>query len=164
MAAQKRRLYLESSFWKRLGDAIDDPRRRLSYRFLNQARRNCRLIVSSIVHDEIHRTPEPAERRLLRRRLAESRIHNIPVTRRILDLAEELRLAGGWNARQFADMVHLSCAILYPCDALVTWNLRDLAREKLRKVAGRIAASRGLVAPVVGTPLEVARWLGLKIG
>lgn len=164
MAGQRKRLYFETSFWKRLGDCMDDPRRRVSYRFLNKVRRTCRLVTSSVVHGEIRQTPDPAELSLLRRRLVELRILNVPVTPRIHALADELRRSGGWHRRQFADMLHVACAMLHSCDALVTWNLRDLAREKLREVVRQVARSRNLAAPVVGTPLEIARWLGLKIG
>lgn len=157
-------LYVESSFWKRLSDSTSDPRRRISYRFLNLVRSKCRLRVSSLVWNEIEDSPNPDERRFLTRRLENAGARSMPVTRRVLEFAETLRGAGHWGDRQFADMVHVACAMLHSCDALVTWNLRDLARGKLRQVAGIVALQRNLVAPFVGTPLEVAPWIGLKIG
>ncbi len=80
-----------------------------------------------------------------------------------LDGALELLAAGRWSQARLADRVHVAYTLLSGADALVTWDTRDLARERPRVVVHAYAARQGLRAPLIGTPQEVAGWLGLKI-
>jgi hypothetical protein len=61
-----------------------------------------------------------------------------------------------------ADLKHVGYAVFGRADALVTWDVRSLAREKVRTFIASWCRREGLVAPKIGTPGEVAQWLNLK--
>lgn len=157
------RLYLESSFWRRLGDPDHPETRRVSYRFLRAIERRHRILVSRLLTQEIGNTPDLIERRSIIRRMEKVRPRRLTMTPETLDLRDEILREGGWTNRRFADALHIAYTLTSGADALVTWDLRDLARDPTRDLVRKICRARGLSVPRIGTPEEVAAWLGLKI-
>lgn len=163
MPKKRCRLYLESSFWRRLGDPASSPRRILSYRFLRRAGRSHKFLVSQVVAEELAEMPSTADYRAILRRWEAWRTRKVPWRAAIQRVAEELLATGGWSRRRFADMLHLSYAVVGSADALVTWDLHDLASPQMRRILHRVVKRLDLPEPRIGTPLEVAKWLGLEI-
>ncbi len=158
----KRSLFLETSFWSRLGDPADARKRRLTEAFLAAAALQCRILVSPVVAAELGRTPGKEKRTLLLDRLWSAQPEVVSFGARAEEMALELLAAGRWSRSRFADMAHVAYTVLSGADALVTWDTDDLARERPRVVVHAFAARRGLRAPLIGTPEEVAGWLGIK--
>lgn len=157
------RLYLETSFWKRLGDAAYHSRRRLSYRFLRQVESRHDLFISNLVHGEVMGTPDLVERRHVLRRIKSVHPRTVTNSRKAERQALELLDSGGWEDGLLADMLHVAYTIQAGCDALVTWDQDDLARDKTRNVVQAFGRRTGVSAPLIGTPEEVAEWLGIRI-
>ena len=159
----KRTLYLETSFWKRLGDQANPEMRKITYRFLRAVSSKHRLLISKLVRREIDGTPDAEERKLIFRRMAGVRLKTIPATARILRLRDEILKAGGWGNNRIADMLHVAYTVIAGADALVTWDRQDLARDHTRRVVQAVCRRRGQRAPRIGVPEEVAEWLGIRI-
>ncbi|KAF0247136.1 MAG: hypothetical protein FD180_75 [Planctomycetota bacterium] len=155
------KLYLETSFWKRLVDDGPTPRREISYAFFRDVIGKHRVMVGKKVFEEITHTTPPAQRNALFRRMDACRAKTIPATAQIHDLAEQLLVAGGWGEGRRADMVHLACAMITGADALVTWDKSDLANDETRRIFKAVAKERRLTLPHVGTPMEVKSCLGI---
>jgi len=155
------RLYLETSFWRRLADDASDLRRSASYRFLGQVRRHHEIVVSRLVYDELRFTTPAAQLAPVLRRLDASRSTLVPITAAVRALASELLLAGGWKERQRPDVTHLACAMIYGARALVTWDSADLAKPKTRDTAEKWARHNDRAPLRIGKPEDVASWLGI---
>lgn len=155
-------LYLETSFWKRLGDPVNPQPRRTSCRFLNQSCRHHDILISPLVLEELDLTPDPDERRQIDRRLRNAYRIMVSDKRRAAAIAAQLALEGGFGSKMVADLTHVGYAVLGRADAIVTWDVRTLAREKVRLIAAAYCRREGHKIPLIGTPEEVARWLKLK--
>lgn len=155
------KLYLETSFWKRLVDDGPTPRREISYAFLRNVSGRQRILVSKLVFEEIAHTTPPGPRTSLFRRMRACRTRTVPSTAQVDDLANRLLAAGGWSGGKRADMLHLACAMICRADALVTWDESDLAKDPARRVFEAVAKERQIKLPRVGTPIEVRSWLGI---
>ena len=157
------RLYLESSFWRRLADPDHPESRKISYRFLRAIEGRHRILVSRLLAREIDNTADLVERRSILRKMEGVRPRRLTATSRTLELRDEILREGEWGRRRFADAMHIAYTVTSGADALVTWDLRDLARDPTRDLVRSICRARGLSVPRIGTPPEVAEWLGLKI-
>jgi len=164
MPKKRRRLYLETSFWKRLAERVHFDRRTLTWRFLTRVRRSHRFLISNLVLLEIRRTPDPEERQALARRCQSIRSRTVTNTRRARELGQALLAATPWSQAQFQDMMHISYAILGGADAVVTWDRAHIACETTRRAVALTCRIRGLTPPFLGTPSEVLEWLGNEIG
>jgi len=159
---EKLRLYLETSFWRRLVDEADHRRRRSSWKFLRAVERRHAILVSDLVFAEAKLERDPQRRDRARTRLNRTRKHVLRLRSSVTDLAEQLLDEGHWSDRRLADLTHLALAILGRADAVVTWNLRDLARPRMREVLRAVCSRRGYNQPKVGTPQEVSQWFGIS--
>lgn len=159
-----RKLYLETSFWKRLTGPVTDWRRPLTFRFLRTAHRHHELFISPLVVQEADQSPTLEERRLIRRKLSTIHPRILPRRRELPSTIRELLECGGWGDRKTEDITHIAFAILYGVDALLTWDVDDLARPQTRRVVQAWCKAKSLKVPLIGTPPEVAGWLGFEIG
>lgn len=158
------RLYLETSFWDRLGDPRADVRRRVSYRFLRRStRQHHQILVSDLVLEEVRATPMEEERKSILRRIWSSGAKHVTALRPAERVAGGLMAAGGWDGDLFADMLHVGYTVAGEADALVTWDRSDLARDHTRNIVAAYCRREGLLAPLIGTPEEVAKWLDIVL-
>jgi predicted nucleic acid-binding protein len=157
------RLYLEASFWKRLGDPEYHERRKLSYRFLRRCRKDHDALVSRLVLREIEATPNLEERRHVLRRVWAARPKVITTSRRVERIALEIMEISGRGDDAFADMLHIGYSMVADADALVTWDEGDLARDHTRRLVQAYGRREGMGVPLIGTPEEVAGWLDIRI-
>lgn len=159
---RRHRIYLETSFFDRLGDQVNLEMRRTSYRFLNRACQGHQVLVSPIVCHEIEETPDPGERTIIQRQLQRARAEIVGENAKARRIARELLDSGGFGDRMLADLLHAAYAILGRANALVTWDRRTLARQGVRAVVQAYCAREGRAAPLIGVPGDVARWLELE--
>ncbi len=131
------RLYIETSFWNRLGDREHLDMRRDTYRFLNRACRRHDVLISPFVIDEVQQGPDPDERRVVERQMRGARPTIISGEQRARDMALALQESGRFTDRMLADLTHVAYAIMGNADALVTWDRRTLARDRVRLAASR---------------------------
>ncbi len=155
------KFYLESSFWKRLVDPANPRMRKVSYQFLRAVAGRHRIITSRLVRAELHATPDLVERRAVTRHMERVRMRAVPTTALVTTVRDEILEEGGWGANRLADMLHVAYTVIARADALVTWDQDDLARERTRRVVQAVCRRRGLKAPRIGMPEEVAAWFGL---
>lgn len=159
----RRRLYLETSFWRRLEDDSDARRRKITWGLLQVVRRDHVILVSDLVYDEIKNEKDRDTQLRVRRRLERTRKRALGLTPEVEDVAVALLREGGWTADRLADMLHLAYAVTGRADALATWNMKDLARPRMREVLRRVCRALGYNEPRVETPQEIGQWLGQKM-
>jgi predicted nucleic acid-binding protein len=157
-------LYLETSFWLRLTDRQNPVQRRATATFLKWARKRFRLLISPEVRAEVHGTRSLALRHPMRRKIDRARPRTVTGGIRVDRLVAELVLHGVLTPRHLADLFHIGYALLGGADYLVTWDVGDLAREGTRRWVTEFCVATGRKALMIGTPVEVARWLGTRIG
>ncbi len=157
------RLYLETSFWNRLADRDHLDMRRTTYRFLNRACRRHDVLISPFVIEEVRQAPDPEERRIVERQLRGTRPTIISGEQRARDMALALQEAGSFTDRMLADLTHVAYAIMGSVDALVTWDRRTLARDRVRLAVDVYCRRERRPAPLIGNPVQVAEWLDLAM-
>jgi hypothetical protein len=161
MAKRRYRLYLDSSIWNRLADPENFQMRRDSYHFLNRACVRHEILTSPVVVAEVRETPDSDERRIIERHLRKHRPERVGWHPKAASIARALQAEGGWGARRLVDLTHVGYAIVSRADALVTWDARTLAHPRVRTIVQAYCRRERLEAPLIGTPKEVAQWLGL---
>lgn len=157
------RLYLETSFWSRLVDRSDPSRRRISRRFLQWAVPRHYFLASDLVDAETREIRDPDLRRQVLRKYAMVRKRPVPTVPEVGRIARDLIRRGCVTEKHLADAFHLGYAIVARADALVTWNLSDLARPHTRRIVRDYCWQRGLPEMRVGSPQEVGRWLDVAM-
>lgn len=155
------RIYLDTSFWGRLEETTLQKDRRTSYRFLNRSCRGHDILVSPLVLDEIRRNPTTDVRRRMERRLFDSYRIMVAAGHRARSIGRELREEGRFSDTMIADLTHVGYAMVGFADALVTWDARTLARDKVRLAVDAYCRREARPAPRIGLPEEVAKWLSL---
>ncbi|MBI2899853.1 MAG: hypothetical protein HYY17_06695 [Planctomycetes bacterium] len=160
---RKFRLYLDTSVWVRLADRARWVERRATYHFLNRSCQGHEVLISPLVAVEVNRTPDPEERRTILRQIAKDRREEITGRAWAQRFAGLLTEVGGFGPRMLADLTHVGYAVLGNADAIVTWDRRTLARDKVRRTVHAVCRREGLEVPLIGRPEEIVEWLGLRI-
>ncbi len=156
-------LYLETSIWSRLVEVPVSPRRRITEQFVDQVARHHRIVISDMVDVELAAIPDVTLRTAAQDRLWAMRPRVARFRAEAERVALDLLRMGRWSPRRFADLMHVAYTVLEDADALVTWDVADLARGRPRRIVHAYTRARGMLTPLIETPEEVSRWLVLKI-
>lgn len=157
-----RLLYCDTSVWSRLDDPAKSARRRVTEAFVRAVQTHDRIVVSQAVFAELAQTPGGDKAKRLARRIWATRPILLGSEPKAPAIALELLSAGRWSQNRYADMLHVAYTVLAGADALVTWDEDDLARDRPRVVVQAYTQGKGLRAPLIGTPEEVSKWLGIR--
>jgi len=79
----------------------------------------------------------------------------VPITREILELAEELMADGPIPRKAAGDAAHIAAATIHRCEYLLTWNCRHIANTKMYEALQRVIGRHGYGAPKMCTPEEL---------
>ena len=156
------RLYMDTSFWGRLTEEHLVADRRATYRFLNRFRFRHDFLSSPLVLEEIWDMPNPTQRRIIERRFQDAGPVILSGRSQADAIAQALTREGAFGVGMLADLIHLGYAIRGYADAVVTWDVSTMAREKVRIAVHAYCHREGRPAPLIGRPEEVAQWLGLS--
>jgi hypothetical protein len=121
------------------------------------------VLTSLVVLLELQQTRDEELRRQSRRLYRLTRKRNVPTSARVKEIADDLQRLGAIGPAHVADALHLGYALIGQADALVTWNLADLARPHTRQIVSDYCWRRGLAEMRIGDPIEVGRWLDVRI-
>lgn len=157
------RLYLDTSVWSALSPNSDARMRRLTSQFLFRVAWRHRLLTSKLVFRELSRITDVEIRRAIRRRVRDRRPRVVPVTAQVHRMADDLIEVGCLPEHDLADLYHIAYTIATKADALVTWDMGDLARPRTRMIVGAYLRGLGRAGIRIETPEGVAQWLGVKI-
>ncbi len=156
------RLYLDTSIWLRLVDRKQHLKRAWTYDFLTQSADRHRFLMSGLVLDELKGWPAET-RRKIERKMRRVRAELLPGAAWAKGFAKNLQALGDFSSARVDDLTHVGYAVGGAADALVTWDLNTLACDPVRKACTLACRRLERQVPLLGTPLEVAAWLGLKI-
>ncbi|HLY74108.1 MAG TPA: PIN domain-containing protein [Planctomycetota bacterium] len=157
------RFYLESSFWSRLVDREDPTRRRASRRFLEWLRPRHFVLVSHLVQVELWRTRDAELRSQALRKYENASKRIVTSSSRVIEIAREIIAAGAMTENHLADAFHIAYSVVGRAEALVTWDVGQIARAHTRRIVDEYCWRLGIPAVRLGTPIEVGRWLDVKI-
>ena len=88
-----------------------------------------RIYISQIVINEIERCPEPKRSRMLEK-LRQTEFEILDETDEVNNLAVEYIKGGVLKEKNIADCRHIAHAVVYNCDAIVSWNFEHLVNFK----------------------------------
>jgi hypothetical protein len=120
-------------------------------------------LVSDLVRGELRETRDPDIRRSIVRQYHRAPKRLVPTTPRVRRVAWEIIDAGAVTENHLADAFHIAYSIVSRAYALVTWDVNHLAREHSRRVVRDYCWRLGLPELRIGTPIEVGRWLDVRI-
>ncbi len=143
-------LYVDTSVF---GGALDAEFERASLELFDQALRGrCRMVVSSLVVDEVMREPEPVKALFAElRRL----VMIAGVTEDALELQQAYLDAGIVGPKRFADALHVAVATVSGCRAIVSWNFKHIVNFRKVPLYNWVNAARGYGAIAIHSPMEV---------
>lgn len=144
------RIYVDTSVF---GGVFDAEFERASLELFDQARRKkCRLVVSSLVVDELMGAPEPVTSMFHElRRLIEV----VGVTEQAIVLQRAYLEAGIVGPKRFADALHVAMARVSECRAIVSWNFKHIVNFRKVPLYNWVNAARGYGVIAIHSPLEV---------
>ena len=150
MTKRPMRVYADTSVF---GGAFDAEFERASLELFDQARRGvCRVVVSSLVADELMRAPQSVKDLFEElRRLVEI----VGVTEDALELQRAYLDAGVVGPKRFADALHVAVATVSECRAIVSWNFKHIVNFRKVPLYNWVNAARGYGAIAIHSPLEV---------
>jgi hypothetical protein len=76
----------------------------------------------------------------------------LAVGNEILELAEELMVAGSIPRKAVRDATHIATAAVYQCEFLLTWNCRHIANAGIQRTLRRVIEDYGHEFPNLCTP------------
>jgi len=147
-------LYLETTIPSYLTarpsrDVLVLARQELTREWWERERDTYRVVVSTVVVEEIGRgDPAAAERRL--QLVAEAEV--LDTGPEVEDLAPKIREELSIPEEAKLDAFHLAFTMWHELDYLLTWNCRHIANAKRLRLLARFAAREGLWLPVICTP------------
>ena len=77
------------------------------------------------------------------------------VNERILELTRLLVVPGAIPEKAGPDGLHIAAAAVEECEFLLTWNLRHIANDRIRREVKRILAKHGYTKTTICTPEEL---------
>jgi len=153
---RKPKLYLETSVWNFCfaDDALD--RKLATLQFFEQVKQGSYdIFVSDMVFQEVARASgERGER--LSHLLEECRPKELEINQAVLLLTHQYLVQGALPMSAEADATHAAVATVYELDALISWNLKQLANfNKMAKI-NAVNLTQGYTNKLeLITPLEV---------
>jgi hypothetical protein len=121
-------------------------------------------LASDLIRQELVETRDPDLRRQILRKYAKTSKRIVPTTGRVREAAWDLVRLGCVTENHLADAFHIAYSLVGRAYALVTWDVADLARERTRRLLREYCWRGGLPELRIGTPVEVGRWLDVRIG
>ena len=88
-----------------------------------------RIYISQIVLDEIRRCAEPKQSMMFEK-LQQIEFQILEETEEVIALANEYIKDGVLKEKSVDDCMHISYAVVYNCDIIVSWNFKHLVNYK----------------------------------
>ncbi|RIV19581.1 DNA-binding protein [Alicyclobacillaceae bacterium I2511] len=133
-------------------DIVVAAQQQITREWWDGARSDFLLYVSEAVLDEC----SAGDQELAQRRLdVVTEFPILRITNEVIKLAETYVQLLEIPERAKVDAVHLSVAVIYEVDYLLTWNCKHLAHGGIRTKIHRYNRTQALHEPMIVTPLEL---------
>ena len=157
------KIYLDTSVLGVLVGPEKADRKEATQRLWNRCKSNkYKVFMSRTVFDEIERAPEPIRTQIWQA-LESITYKRLEESEQVNDLANEYIAQGLLTDKQFDDCMHIAYAAFYKCDALVTWNIKHLARNKTNEGVRTVNLKNGIgmikiMIPSILLNMENLKW------
>ncbi|MFI5385400.1 MAG: PIN domain-containing protein [Fimbriimonadales bacterium] len=146
----KPRVYLDTTVPSALLDARAPERQELTREFWQRAPSQYELVVSTLVLDEIRKTPGAERRKELEALAATCELVELPDS--AYELAD-LYIGNGVIVAQYGDdALHNATAAVHSLTILASWNFRHMVRLKTRQLVNLVNAANGYGSLDIVTP------------
>lgn len=127
---RKLKLYLDTSTISHLF-ANDTPEKMAETKLLWKGfiSGKYKVFISQVVIDEIKNCPEPKQSNMIEQ-LSLINFEILAETEEVKNLALEYIKGGVLKAKSIADCRHIAHAVVYNCDAIISWNFEHLVNIK----------------------------------
>ena len=127
---RKLKLYLDTSTISHLF-ANDTPEKMAETKLLwkDFISGKYKVFISQVVIDEVKNCPEPKQSNMIEQ-LGLIEFEILAETQEVTDLALEYIKGGVLKEKSIADCRHIAHAVVYNCDAIVSWNFEHLVNIK----------------------------------
>ena len=148
----KLHLYLDTSVFSLAVDERSPERQSLTLEFFRKIG-EYHVITSEVARREIMETKDPAIQQRILRIL--DLVEVLPVTRDVVDLAEDLVQAEVFTSAMLDDATHVAAAVYMNADVLVSWNFKHLVNRRRRALINSLFVIKGLPPIEILSPPEV---------
>ena len=101
-----------------------------------------------VIHEASRGDPEAAGKRLN----VLQNINLLELNTEIQELTAQLLLKRVVPKKAYDDAIHISTAIVYGIDYLLTWNCKHIANAEIQKAIAKISLQEGYEMPIFCTP------------
>ncbi len=144
------RIYADTSVF---GGVFDAEFERASLELFDLARRGrCKIVVSSLVIDELVEAPNSV--RFMFHELR-SLLEVVGVTEQALELQQAYLEAGIVGPKRFADALHVAVATTSGCRAIASWNFKHIVNFRKVPLYNWVNNARGYGSIAIHSPREV---------
>jgi len=151
MERQTRKVYLDTSVLDYLCDTDRPDLTECTRRFRERCKAgDFQVFVSTVVYEELIGAPEH-KRKLIRERMAELRIQDLPDSEEAERLADEY-IGEAVGRSQKNDRRHLAYATVYGCGTLASWNFSHLVRDRTNKGTRKVNLTNRYDTIIVVSP------------
>jgi len=127
---RKLKLYLDTSTISHLfAEDTPDKMNDTHILWLDLIKGKYDILISPVVIDEIRKCPEPRQSMMFER-LSQIKFQVLKETSDIFSLADEYIKGGVLREKSRDDCLHIAYAVVYNCDAIVSWNFKHLVNFK----------------------------------
>ena len=143
-------IYLDTSVISALFDEREPSRKQITDLWFNKYLHRYDVYISQVVIEELSRNQEPVRSKTLNRT---QKLDLLPHTEGIEKLAERILIEKVLPAKSAADALHLSYAIVFEIDFLVSWNFKHLANVRRQTKLQRFSVEHGLFITKLVNPM-----------
>ena len=144
---------IPSFYSERRKEMVIEVRRQWTREWWEKPKPDQRLVISSVVIEELEQIPEESRRK---ESLAlVNALEKLDYTAEVAEIAVIYLQHKLMPVEAIGDADHLALASFYNCDMLVTWNCKHLANANKTGHIRRVNALLGLRTPFLVTPLEL---------
>jgi len=144
-------VYLDTSVLDHLCDTDRPDFTECTRRFWERCKEgDYQICVSTVTYEELQGAPHD-KRQLIRERMAELKIQDLPFNEKAEELAAKYS-GEAMGEKQKNDRRHLAYATVYGCKTLVSWNFNHLVRDRTNEGARKVNLTNKYDAIIVISP------------
>jgi len=152
------RLYLDTSIFGALFDSELPSRIEVTKKLLDSIIKEKNIgIISNIVLEEIERAPKELKDRIILE-MRKVPLEIISEDEKSADLMDIYESEGFIRKSARLDLRHIAVAVINSCDAIVSWNFRDIVNLRTRRAVHSINIKLGLPLIEIVSPEEVIEY------
>ena len=152
---KKLKVYIETSVWNFLITEQSPEKRGITEKFFAEVSEGrYEIFISDFVVDEISAAPEP-RKTILESLIGKFQARHLPIIDELETLTKKYKEKNFIPEKFENDLLHISIAVLYNMDLLLSWNMKHIVKYRTRVAVNNINLVEGFKSIEILTPEEV---------